>query len=94
MNCREWTYENPTSGGSGALSIGYWGNIFGAYSGCHLGITQTGYDVQTTEVLTSGGNDTLGPAGEQMIGDVFRRPQTTVTGTGANRLQPGLITLR
>ncbi|HTC64370.1 MAG TPA: hypothetical protein VK709_16135 [Candidatus Saccharimonadales bacterium] len=89
VNCREWTFENPTSGGSGALSIGYWGNIFGAYSGCDLGITQTGYDVQTTEVLTSGGNDTMGPAGEQMIGHVFRRPQTTVTGTGAGSLAAG-----
>jgi hypothetical protein len=86
VNCRDWIYENPTSGGSGSLSIGYWGNIFGAYSGCDLGITQTGYDVQTTEVLTSGGNDTLGPAGEQMIGHVFRRPQATVSSTGSGSL--------
>jgi hypothetical protein len=86
-NCRAWTYESPNSGGSGAQSIGNWGSIFGTYSGCDLGITQTGYDVQTTEVLTSGGNDpVLGPAGEQIIGHVFRRPQTTVSGTGSGSL--------
>jgi hypothetical protein len=79
VNCRDWTYESPNSGGSGNNSVGYWGNIFGAYSGCDLGITLTGYDVQTTEVLTSGGNDATGPAGEQMIGHVFRRPQALVT---------------
>lgn len=84
--CRNWTYENPSSGGTGNNSIGYWGNIFGSYSGCDLGITITGYDVQTTEVLTSGGNDSLGPAGEQIIGHVFRRPQASVTGTGSGSL--------
>jgi hypothetical protein len=89
VNCREWTYENPTSGGSGGLSIGYWGNIFGAYSGCDMGITQTGYDVQTSEVLTSGGNDAFGPAGEQMIGHVFRRPTATVSGTAGGSLTSG-----
>ncbi len=86
VDCRNWIYENPNSGGGGTSSIGYWGNIFGSYSGCDLGITQTGYDLQTTEVLTSGGNDSLGPAGEQMIGHVFRRPQTVVTGTGSGSL--------
>ncbi len=86
VNCRNWIYDGPSNGGSGNNSVGYWGNIFGAYSGCDLGITQTGYDVQTSEVLTSGGNDAFGPAGEQMIGHVFRRPQTTVTGTGSGSL--------
>ena len=89
VNCRDWIYESPTNGGSGAQSIGYWGNIFGAYSGCDLGVTQTGYDVQTSEVLTSGGNDALGPAGEEMIGHVFRRPMTTVSGTGSGSLSSG-----
>jgi len=86
VNCRDWIYEGPSNGGSGTSSVGYWGNLFGSYSGCDLGITQTGYDVQTTEVLTSGGNDSLGPAGEQMIGHVFRRPQTVVSGTGSGSL--------
>ncbi len=85
VNCKNWIYENPNTGGSGSSSIGYWGNIFGSYSGCDLGITQTGYDVQTTEVLTSGGNDSLGPAGEQMIGHVFRRPQATISRLGWTR---------
>ena len=89
VNCRDWIYESPNNGGSGNNSVGYWGNIFGAYSGCDLGITQTGYDVQTTEVLTSGGNDANGPAGEQMIGHVFRRPQALVTGTGGGSLAAG-----
>jgi hypothetical protein len=84
--CRDWIYDSPNGGGSGNQSIGYWGNIFGAYSGCDLGITQIGVDVQTTEVLTSGGNDSAGPAGEQIIGHVFRRPQGTVTGTGSGSL--------
>lgn len=88
VDCRNFTYENPNEGGGGNSSIGYWGNIFGSYSGCDFGITQTGYDVQTTEVLTSGGNDALGPAGEQMIGHVFRRPQTTLT-TGSGSLSAG-----
>ena len=81
-NCRVWLDESPNNGGAGAGSIGYWGNLGGNYTGCDLGMTQTGYDVQTTEVLTSGGNDANGPAGEQIIGHMFRRPQTTVTGTG------------
>jgi hypothetical protein len=89
VNCREWTYESPSSGGGGGLSVGYWGNIFGSYSGCDLGITQTGYDVQTTEVLTSGGNDVFGPAGEQMIGHVFRRPVASVSGTAGGSLTSG-----
>lgn len=88
VDCRNFTYESPHDGGSANNSIGYWGNIFGSYSGCDLGITQTGYDVQTTEVLTSGGNDALGAAGEQMIGHVFRRPQTTLT-TGSGSLSAG-----
>jgi hypothetical protein len=89
-NCRGWTYESPNSGGSGAQSIGNWGSIFGTYTGCDIGITQTGYDVQTTEVLTSGGNDpVLGTVGEQMIGHVFRRPQASVTGTGSGSLAAG-----
>jgi hypothetical protein len=87
VNCRNWTYESQNQGGTGVNSIGYWGNLNGFYSGCDAGITLTGYDVQTTEVLTSGGNDpTLGPAGEQMIGHVFRRPVASVTGTGSGSL--------
>jgi len=89
VNCAGWTYESPNQGGSGLNSIGYYGAIDGAYSGCDIGITQTGYDVQTTEVLTSGGNDADGPAGEQIIGHVFRRPQATVTGTGSGSLAAG-----
>jgi hypothetical protein len=89
VNCIGWTYESPNEGGSGVNSIGYWGGVSGSYSGCDLGITQTGYDVQTTEVLTSGGNDADGPAGEQIIGHVFRRPQATVTGTGSGSLAAG-----
>lgn len=89
VNCKDWIYENPNVGGVGIQSVGYWGNIFGSYSGCDLGITQTGYDVQTTEVLTSGGNDTNGPAGEQMVGHVFRRPQATISGTGSGSLTAG-----
>ncbi len=83
VTCRAWTYENPNSGGVAGESVGYWGTLFGAYSGCDNGITMTGYDVQTTEVLTSGGNDGFGPAGEQIIGHVFRRPVTTVTPTNS-----------
>ncbi len=84
--CRNWLYDNQNEGGGGIDSIGYWGNIQGAYSGCDLGITSVGYDVQTSEVLTSGGNDPYGPAGEQIIGHVFRRPQATVSGTGSGSL--------
>lgn len=79
VNCRGWTYESPNLGGGGANSIGYWGNYFGKYTGCDNGITQTGYDLQTSEVLTSGGNDGNGPAGEQIVGHIFRRPFTTLT---------------
>lgn len=89
VNCRDWIYDSPANGGTGNLSAGYWGNLFGSYSGCDLGITQIGYDVQTTEVLTSGGNDSGAPAGEQIIGHVFRRPQGSVTGTGAGSLSAG-----
>ncbi len=72
------------------MSIGYWGSIFGSYSGCDIGITETGYDVQTTEVLVSGGNDpSFGPAGEQIIGHVFRRPIATVNTSGAGSLAAG-----
>lgn len=88
-DCRAWIYDSPNSGSTGSESIGYWGNIFGSYSGCDLGITQIGYDVQTSEVLTSGGNDSFGPAGEQIIGHVFRRPVATVTGTGSGLLSAG-----
>jgi len=89
VTCRDWIYDSPSEGGTANQSIGYWGNIFGSYSGCDIGITQVGYDVQTTEVLTSGGNDAFGPAGEQIIGHVFRRPQATVTGTGSGSLSAG-----
>jgi len=88
--CRDWTYESPNEGGSGNNSVGYWGNIFGSYSGCDIGITTTGYDVQTTEVLVSGGNDpALGPAGEQMIGHVFRRPIAMVNAGASGSLAAG-----
>ena len=88
--CRDWTYENPNEGGGGNLSIGYWGSLFGSYSGCDIGITETGYDVQTTEVLVSGGNDpSFGPAGEQIIGHVFRRPFANVNTGGSGSLSAG-----
>jgi hypothetical protein len=84
VTCRAVTYENPNQGGAGLLSIGYFGSIYGSYSGCDNGLTTTGYDVQTSEVLTSGGNDPLlGPAGEQMVGHVFRRPVTALTPSGS-----------
>ncbi len=89
VTCRDWIYDSPANGGSGNQSVGYWGTTGGAYSGCDMGITQIGYDLQTTEVLTSGGNDSLSPAGEQIIGHVFRRPQASVTGTGAGSLSAG-----
>lgn len=87
--CRDWIYENPNLGGAGIQSIGYWGSYFGTYNGCDTGITMVGYDVQTSGLLTSGGNDGLAPAGEEMVGHVFRRPQATVTGTGAGSLSAG-----
>ncbi len=88
--CRDWTYEQANEGGSGSGSIGYFGNLGGTYSGCDIGITMTGYDVQTTEVLVDGGNDpSYGPAGEQIIGHVFRRPQSTISGTGSGSLTAG-----
>ena len=89
VNCRDWIFESSTNGGSGTSSVGYWGTLFGNYTGCDYGITQTGYDVQTTEVLTSGGNDSQGPAGEQMIGHVFRRPMATISGTAGGSLAAG-----
>ncbi len=89
VTCRNWIYESANEGGSGVSSIGYYGSLFGNYSGCDVGITQTGYDVQTTEVLTSGGNDANGPAGEQIIGHVFRRPQASISGTGSGSLSAG-----
>ena len=87
--CRAWTYENSNAGGVGVDSVGYYGNMFGTYTGCDTGITTTGYDVQTSEVLVSGGNDTLAPAGEQIIGHIFRRPQTTLTDAGSGSLSSG-----
>ena len=87
--CRTSVLDNVNAGGSGAESIGYWGNQFGTYDECDLGITRLGYDVQTTEVLTGGGNDPIfSPAGEQMIGHVFRRPVTTTT-AGSGSLAAG-----
>lgn len=85
-DCYGWIYDTPSYGGAGNQSLGYWGDIFGSYSGCDFGITQIGGDVQTNEVLTAGGNDARGPAGEQMIGHMFRRPTTTVSSTGAGSL--------
>jgi hypothetical protein len=79
VSCRAWAMVNPNTGGSGTESIGYYNNLFGVYGNCDFGGTFYGYDVQTTEVLTSGGNDSLGPAGEMMIGHVFRRPFVTLT---------------
>ncbi len=86
--CRSDLMDNPNQGGSGVDSVGYWGNQFGVYDECDLGMTRTGNDVQTTEVLTGGGNDPYGPAGEQMIGHVFRRPVTTTT-AGSGSLAAG-----
>jgi hypothetical protein len=77
--CRNLTYETSNQGGSGTQSIGLWGNIDGYYSGCDFGSTSIGTEVQTTSILTSGGNDALGSAGEMMVGQVFRRPITTLT---------------
>ena len=89
VDCRDWIYENASNGGGGGESIGYWGTVFGAYSGCDLGVTSLGYDLQTTEVLTSGGNDSgLGSAGEEMIGHIIRRPFTTL-GSGSGSLSAG-----
>jgi hypothetical protein len=86
-NCTGWIYETPSYGGFGNQSLGYWGDIFGSYSGCDFGITQIGGDVQTNEVLTAGGNDPArGSAGEQMIGHMFRRPTATVSTTGSGSL--------
>jgi hypothetical protein len=85
-NCFGWIYETPSYGGAGSQSLGYWGDIYGSYSGCDLGITQIGGDVQTNEVLTAGGNDGRGPGGEQMIGHMFRRPQASVSSTGSGSL--------
>jgi hypothetical protein len=89
VNCLGWIYETPNYGGSGSQSLGYWGDINGTYTGCDYGITQIGGDVQTNEVLTGGGNDGHGPAGEQIIGHVFRRPQATISGTGGGSLASG-----
>jgi hypothetical protein len=89
VNCLGWIHETPNYGGAGNQSLGYWGNMNGTYSGCDYGITQIGGDVQTNEVLTGGGNDAHGPAGEQIIGHVFRRPQATVSGTGSGSLAGG-----
>ena len=89
FTCRNLTYENPNSGGSGLDSIGLWGNNFATYYGCDLGATLYGYDVQTTEVLCGGGNDPLGPAGEECPGAVFRRPVTTLTPGGGGSLSSG-----
>ncbi len=85
-NCQGWVHDTPSYGGGGNQSLGYWGDIFGSYSGCDYGITQFGGDVETNEVLTAGGNDSRGPAGEQMIGHMFRRPTTTVSSTGSGSL--------
>jgi hypothetical protein len=85
-DCFGWIYETPNYGGGGSQSLGYWGNIYGSYSGCDLGIVQIGGDVQTNEVLTAGGNDGRGPAGEQMIGHMFRRPRASVSSTGGGSL--------
>ncbi len=93
-NCFGYIYETPNYGGSGNQSLGYWGNIFGSYSGCDLGITQIGGDVQTNEVLTAGGNDGRGPAGEQMIGHMFRRPVASVSSTGSGSLAAATYYIR
>ncbi len=90
INCFGWIANSPAYGGSGNESLGYWGNNNGTYNGCDYGITQLGGDVQTDEVLVAGGNDPgFGPAGEQMLGHMFRRPVATVTGTGSGALAAG-----
>jgi hypothetical protein len=93
-NCFGWIYETPNYGGNGVQSLGNWGDIFGTYTGCDLGITQIGGDVQTNEVLTAGGNDGRGPAGEQMIGHVFRRPVASVSSTGSGSLTAATYYIR
>ena len=93
--CRNMIYDNPNQGGSGNNSIGFWGNLFGSYNGCDIGITTLGYELQTTDILTSGGNDgsNSSSAGEQMIGHVFRRP-TVTTSAGSGSLSAGTYYLR
>jgi hypothetical protein len=80
-----WVVDSENQPGAGFESLGYWGNIYnGTYTGCDYGITLLGPDVQTTEVLTSGGNSAGGTAGEQMIGHIIRRPSVTTSASSGS----------
>jgi hypothetical protein len=84
VDCRGWTYENPSQGGTGINSRGYVQSIFGKYSGCDLGLTTSGSESQSTSYIALGGNDSNGPGGEYMAAHAFRRPITTLTsGSGS-----------
>ena len=83
--CTGWTFNNAST-----LLNGQWGSVDGTtYAGCDLGATSLGYDVQTSGILTSGGNDPAVAALEPMLGHVFRRPIPSVTGTGSGSLSAG-----
>jgi hypothetical protein len=85
-SCVGWIFDTPNIGGGGIQSLGNWADNFGVYTGCDLGITQIGGDIQTNEVLTAGGSDSRGPSGEVMIGHMFRRPYASVSSTGSGSL--------
>jgi hypothetical protein len=83
--CTGWAFNDTST-----LLNGKWGSVNGTtYTGCDLGATSLGYDVQTSGVLTSGGNDPSVSAFEPMLGHVFRRPIPSVTGTGSGSLSAG-----
>jgi len=82
VKCTGWTFNNQST-----LLNGQWGSVNGTtYAGCDTGATSLGYDVQTSGVLTSGGNDSGVSSFEPMLGHVFRRPIPSVTSTGSGSL--------
>lgn len=85
VKCTGWTFNNQST-----LLNGQWGSVNGTtYAGCDVGATALGYDVQTSGVLTSGGNDPTVSTFEPMLGHVFRRPIPSVTSTGSGSLSAG-----
>ena len=85
VKCTGWTFNNQST-----LLNGQWGSVNGTtYAGCDLGATSLGYDVQTSGILTSGGNDPGVSTFEPMLGHVVRRPIPSVTGTGSGSLSAG-----
>ncbi len=83
--CPGWTF-NYNAG----TANGNWGSSTGTtYLGCDTGSTQLGYDIQTSGILTSGGNDSPYSTFEPMLGHIFRRPIPSVTGTGSGSLSAG-----